>query len=132
MFPPFDYLATEFLSNLKVRGSVSRIGYKNQSLASVDALCCSALHLQMPSWHQALIAFTKSGGYSAFRFKKISQIVQQTLILWGDSDKILGTGDAMRFKRAIPHSTLVWIQDCGHIPHLEQPQITAQHILGFR
>ncbi|MCC5642246.1 alpha/beta hydrolase [Nostoc sp. CHAB 5824] len=132
MFPPLDYLATQFLSNLKVRDRVSRIGYKNQSLASVDALCCGALHLQMPSWHQALIAFTKSGGYSAFRFKKISQIVQQTLILWGDSDKILGTRDAMRFKTAIPRSTLVWIQDCGHLPHLEQPQITAQHILDFR
>ena len=132
MFPPLDYLATQFLSNLKVRDRVSRIGYKNQSLASVDALCCGALHLQMPSWHQALIAFTKSGGYSAFRFKKISQIVQQTLILWGDSDNILGTKDAMRFKRAITYSTLVWIQDCGHLPHLEQPQITAQHILSFR
>lgn len=132
MFPPFDYLATQFLSNLKVRVRVSRFGYKNQSLASIDALCCGALHLQMPSWHQALIAFTKSGGYSAFRFQSLSQIVQPTLILWGDSDKILGTGDATRFKRAIPHSTLIWIQNCGHLPHLEQPQITAQHILDFR
>ncbi|MBD2678938.1 MULTISPECIES: alpha/beta fold hydrolase [Nostoc] len=131
MFPPLDYLATQFLSNMKVRDRVARIGYKNQSLASLDALYCAALHLQMPNWHQALIAFTKSGGYSAFRFKKISQIVQQTLILWGDSDKILGTKDAIRFKRAIPQSTLTWIQDCGHLPHLEQPQITAQHILNF-
>lgn len=39
----------------------------------------------MPSWHQALIAFTKSGGYSAFRFQTLSQILQPTLILWGDS-----------------------------------------------
>lgn len=131
MFPPLDYLATQFLSNMKVRDRVARIGYKNQSLASLDALYCAALHLQMPNWHQALIAFTKSGGYSAFRFKKISQIVQKTLILWGDSDKILGTKDAIRFKRAIPQSTLTWIQDCGHLPHLEQPQITAQHILNF-
>ncbi|MBD2244475.1 alpha/beta hydrolase [Nostoc sp. FACHB-888] len=132
MFPPLDYLATQFLSNLKVRDRVSRIGYKNQSLASVDALCCGALHLQMPSWNQALITFTKSGGYSAFRFKKVSQIRQQTLILWGDSDKILGIRDAMRFKRAITQSKLLWIPDCGHLPHLEQPQITAQHILDFR
>ncbi|MEH1958633.1 MAG: alpha/beta hydrolase [Nostoc sp.] len=131
MFPPLDYLATQFLSNLKVRDRVSRIGYKNQSLASIDALCCGALHLQMPSWDQAVIAFTKSGGYSAFRFEMLSQIVQPTLILWGDADKILGTGDATKFKRAIPHSTLIWIQDCGHLPHLEQPQITAQHILEF-
>lgn len=115
-----------------MRLRVSRIGYKNQSLASIDALCCGALHLQMPSWHQALIAFTKSGGYSAFGFDIISKIVQLTLIWWGDSDKILGTRDAIRFKRAIPHSTLTWIPDCGHLPHLEQPQITAQHILDFR
>ncbi|PHJ68332.1 2-hydroxy-6-oxohepta-2,4-dienoate hydrolase [Nostoc linckia z18] len=131
MFPPLDYLATQFLSNMKVRDRIARIGYKNQSLASLDALYCSALHLQMPNWHQALIAFTKSGGYSAFRFKKISQILQPTLILWGDSDKILGIKDAIRFKRAIPQSTLIWIQDCGHLPHLEQPQITAQNILKF-
>jgi pimeloyl-ACP methyl ester carboxylesterase len=132
MFPPLDYLATQFLSNLKVRDRVSRIGYKNQTLASIDALYCGALHLQMPNWHQALIAFTKSGGYSAFKFKKLAEIVQSTLILWGDSDKILGTGDAMKFKKAIPHSTLTWIQDCGHLPHLEQPQITVQHISEFR
>ncbi|QMS87070.1 alpha/beta hydrolase [Nostoc edaphicum CCNP1411] len=132
MFPPLDYLATQFLSNLKVRDRVSRLGYKNQSLASIDALSCGALHLQMPSWNQALISFTKSGGYSAFRVETISQIVQPTLILWGDSDKILGTGDAMKFKMAIPHSTLTWIQNCGHLPHLEQPQITAEHILDFQ
>lgn len=108
-----------------MRLRVSRFGYKNQNLASIDALCCDALHLQMPNWHQALIAFTKSSGYSAFRFQTLSQIVQSTLILWDDSDKILGTGDATRFKRAISHSTLVWIQNCGHLPHLEQPQITA-------
>jgi pimeloyl-ACP methyl ester carboxylesterase len=114
-----------------LRLRVSRIGYKNQSLASLDALYCGALHLQMPSWHQALIAFTKSGGYSAFKLEILSQIVQQTLILWGDSDKILGTRDATKFQKAIPHSTLTWIQDCGHLPHLEQPEITAQHILEF-
>ncbi len=132
MFPPLGYLATEFLRNPKVRDRISRLAYKNPSLVSVDALDCGSLHLQMQSWSQALIAFTKSGGYSAFRFKKLGEIFQPTLILWGDSDKILGTKDAKRFKRAIPNSQLIWIKDCGHIPHLEQPEITAQHILNFR
>ncbi|MFM6287094.1 MAG: alpha/beta fold hydrolase, partial [Dolichospermum sp.] len=54
------------------------------------------------------------------------------LILWGDSDKILGIGDAPKFANAIHQSKLIWIQDCGHIPHLEQSQIVAQHILEFR
>ncbi|MBH8564776.1 alpha/beta hydrolase [Nostoc sp. CENA67] len=132
MFPPLGYLATEFLRNPNVRDRISRTAYKNPSLATVDALNCGALHLQMESWSQALIAFTKSGGYTAFRFKKLSEIVQPTLILWGDSDRILGTKDAKRFKRAIPQSQLIWIPDSGHVPHLEQPEITAKSILEFR
>ena len=39
---------------------------------------------------------------SAFIFKQLSQILQPTRILWGESDKILGIGDANKFKRAIP------------------------------
>jgi pimeloyl-ACP methyl ester carboxylesterase len=44
----------------------------------------------------------------------------------------LGTDDAYKFKEAIANSQLIWIKDCGHVPHLEQPQITAKHILEFR
>ena len=131
IFPPLDYWATEFLRNPKVRKSICRTAYKNPDLISEDALCCGELHLQMPNWTQALIAFTKSGGYSAFKFPQLAQIEQQTLILWGDSDRILGTGDAAKFAQAIPQSKLIWIKDCGHIPHLEQPQIVAEHILDF-
>ncbi len=132
MFPPLDYFAAQFLRSPKIRQSISRAAYKNKELASIDAQLCAALHLEMPNWNTALITFTKSGGYSALRFKQLSKIQQSTLILWGDSDKILGIKDAQRFKRGIPNSKLIWIQDSGHVPHLEQPQIVAQHILEFR
>ncbi|MDM9382846.1 alpha/beta hydrolase [Chlorogloeopsis sp. ULAP01] len=131
MFPPLDYLASQFLRSPKVRQSIIHSTFKNKSLASLDALLCAGLHLECSNWNQAVIAFTKSGGYTAFRFKKLGEMRQSTLILWGDSDNILGTVDAKRFKRAIPNSKLIWIQNCGHVPHLEQPQITAQHILEF-
>jgi pimeloyl-ACP methyl ester carboxylesterase len=131
IFPPLDYFATEFLRSPKVRKSISRAAYKNKELASIDAAICGALHLEMPNWHTALIGFTKSGGYSALRFKELAKIKQETLILWGDSDKILGTKDAQRFKRGIPNNKLIWIKDSGHIPHLEQPQIVADHVLEF-
>lgn len=130
MFAPLGYLATEFLRSLKVRQTIGRNAYKNSNLATPDALICGALHLGMPSWSQALIVFTKSGGYSSFK-EKLSQIEQPTLILWGDSDRILGTADAEKFNKAIPNSKLIWIQDCGHVPHLEKPQIIAQHILDL-
>lgn len=130
LFPPLGYLATEFLRNPKVRERVSRTAYRDQTLVSLDAQLCAALHLKMQGWNQALIAFTKSGGYTSFR-DKLSHIEQLTLILWGQYDRILGVGDALKLKQAIPKSQLSWIKDCGHVPHLEKPQITAQHILEF-
>ena len=131
MFPPLDYLATEFLKNRKIRQSISRTAYKNKQFATEDALFCGAMHLQVPNWNKALIAFTKSGGYQPLKANQLEEIKQETLILWGDEDKILGTKDAQKFERAIPNSTLTWIKNSGHVPHLEQPQATAQEILDF-
>jgi pimeloyl-ACP methyl ester carboxylesterase len=131
MFPPLGYLATAYLRSPKVRQRISTNAYFDKSFVSPDALLCTALHLKSKGWNQALIAFTKSGGYSSFG-EKLSKIEQPTLILWGKCDRILGTADAYKFKEAIAHSQLIWIENCGHVPHLEQPQITAQYILQFR
>lgn len=130
MVPGLGYLATEFLRRPGVRRSVSLKAYADASFVTPDAELCAALHLQHPRWQEALIAFTKSGGYN-FLSDKIAQITQPTLILWGDSDKILGIADAAKFAQAIAHSQLVWVPNCGHVPHLEKPQETAQAILDF-
>ena len=130
MFPPLDYLATAFLRNPRVRQNISRAAYYDKSLANTDAQICAALHLSCPGWSQALISFTKSGGYGCFT-EQIGQIQQPTLILWGKNDAILGTKDAHRFQAAIADSQLVWLDSCGHVPHLEKPQITAQEILKY-
>jgi pimeloyl-ACP methyl ester carboxylesterase len=130
LFPPLGYLATAFLRTPGVRQQISKSAYHDPNHATPDAQLCAALHLKRPGWEQALIAFTKSGGYSSFK-DKLAHLSQPTLILWGESDRILGTGDAEKFKQAIAGSKLVWIKHCGHVPHLEQPQITAQHILEF-
>ena len=129
MFPPLDYLATEFLRNPKVRQNISRTAYYDKSFASVDAQNCTALHLYCENWHKALVEFTKSGGYGSF-LQELPKIEQQTLILWGRQDKIVGTKGATKFKAGIPNSKLVWLENCGHVPHLEKPQITAEEIVN--
>jgi pimeloyl-ACP methyl ester carboxylesterase len=130
MFSPLDRWATEFLRSPKVRLNISRGAYFDKSFASLDAQICAALHLQCQNWDRALIAFTKSGGYGSF-INKITDITQPTLIIWGKQDKILGIKDATKFDRLIPNSKLVWIDNCGHVPHLEKPDITTQEILQY-
>ena len=130
MFPPLDYFATEFLRSPKVRQSISETAYFDKSFASLDARTCAALHLKCLNWNKSLIAFTKSGGYGSF-VKEIANIKQETLIVWGKQDKILGTKGAGQFAKGIPNNKLVWIDNCGHVPHLEKPQLTAEAILNF-
>lgn len=130
LVPPLGYLATEFLRNPNVRQRISVNAYCDPNYASLDAQLCARLHLQTSGWAQALIAFTKSGGYGSFS-KKLSDIQQPTLVLWGESDRILGTADAEKFAKAIAKSKLIWIPNCGHVPHLEKPETTAQHISNF-
>ncbi|MEG3439660.1 alpha/beta hydrolase [Pannus brasiliensis CCIBt3594] len=130
LFPPLDRLATDFLANPRVRENISRTAYFDKTLASTDACTCAALHLNCPNWSQALISFTKSGGYGGF-LPKLSNIQQETLIIWGENDRILGTKDAYRFQKALPNNRLLWIPECGHVPHLEKPGLTVRSILDF-
>jgi pimeloyl-ACP methyl ester carboxylesterase len=131
MIFPLDRLATGFLANAWVRQKISENAYCDRTLANEDARICAALHLEQPNWSRALIAFTKSGGYN-FLSQKIQDISQPTLIIWGEQDRILGTQDATRFETAIAQSQLIWIPNCGHVPHLEQPDATAQAMLNCR
>ena len=130
LIQPLGALATKFLSSPNVRKSVSEKAYFDKSFVTVDAQLCAALHLEMPRWSEALIAFTRSGGYG-YLLDRLSEIQQETLILWGRQDRILGIEAAQKFKQNLPNSQLQWIDNCGHVPHLEMAQITAQSILDF-
>jgi pimeloyl-ACP methyl ester carboxylesterase len=129
LVPPLSTWATNFLSSPKVRQQVSLKAYFDPSFVTADAECCAALHLQMPEWSLALAAFTRSGGYG-FLSDRISEITAPTKILWGRQDGILGTKDAAKFEKTIVNSKLYWIEECGHVPHLEKAEETAQIIMA--
>ncbi|MEL6385565.1 MAG: alpha/beta hydrolase [Cyanobacteria bacterium J06626_18] len=113
-----------------------RKGFALQALARLpladpslkDKALCALLHQAMPDWKKAIVSFTQSGGYS-YLAEHIAAIQQPTLILWGDHDTTLGTEDAWKFKRAIPHSCLVWIAGADHAPHIDAPEAVAKIIL---
>jgi pimeloyl-ACP methyl ester carboxylesterase len=130
MFPPVDRWLTRFLASPGVRQNISKTAYYDQRFASPDAQTCASLHLQCPGWSDGLIAFTKSGGYGSFR-AQLPQLTLPSLVIWGKQDKILGTKAAGQFAQLLPNSQLVWIDPCGHVPHLEQADQTAAAINQF-
>ena len=130
MVPPLDKWATDFLRSVWVRRKISERAYYSRAFVTPDAEICASLHVQMPEWARGLISFTKSGGYN-FLKDKIAQVSQETLVLWGRQDQILGIKDAVRFEQTLSSGKLIWIENCGHVPHLEQAEVTAEHIINF-
>ena len=50
---------------------------------------------------------------------------------WGRQDEVLDPRYAKQFSEELPKSKLVWMEECGHSGHLEQPQMLADYVLEF-
>ncbi len=61
----------------------------------------------------------------------LGNITTPTLIVWGAKDKMTLPKDAYLMKEKIKNSHLEIMDDIGHTPHLECPEILAQKIKKF-
>jgi pimeloyl-ACP methyl ester carboxylesterase len=62
---------------------------------------------------------------------KLNKITVPTLIVWGDSDKVIDISSVPIFKKNIRNSQSAIIKECGHLPMMEKPQETASIYLDF-
>lgn len=53
---------------------------------------------------------------------ELDQIKAPTLLIWGKNDNVTPPHVGDKFHELIPHSKLVWIDECGHAPMMEQPE----------
>jgi len=98
--------------------------------ATFDAMRCGRLHCLSPSWEKASVNFLKSGGFIVS--DKVPLVKQDTLVVWGRDDKILEANTPDLFKETLPNlKELYYIDECGHVPHLEKPIETRNKILEF-
>ena len=61
----------------------------------------------------------------------LGKIHKPTLILWGDSDRIIDKSCVDVFKKGIPNSRAVIMENTGHLPMLEKPEKSAKIYLDF-
>jgi len=63
--------------------------------------------------------------------KDLPQIKIRTLIIWGESDKLVPVKYAHIFKEKIENSELKILPKIGHSPHLEVPEKLTEIIINF-
>lgn len=61
----------------------------------------------------------------------LHKIQQPTLLIWGLQDEITPPETALHFHDLLPFSELKFIDQCGHVPMMEQPQLFNQYMEKF-
>jgi pimeloyl-ACP methyl ester carboxylesterase len=59
-------------------------------------------------------------------YKKIPNIKQPTLVLWGNEDLLIPLENAKRFQKDLPNNNLVILKNTGHVPMEENPIISLE------
>ena len=75
--------------------------------------------------------FKDLGTESLMLESKLNKITAPTLIVWGDSDRVLSISSVPIFEKNIKNSRSVIIKECGHIPMMEKPEETASIYKDF-
>ncbi|CAM9144883.1 unnamed protein product [Laminaria digitata] len=127
---PLAKLGISVLGSKPLRSLANQMSYTDKSLATEDAVRVGRLHTMCDGWAEASLQYMGSGGFTVST--KVPNIETETLVLWGRQDKILDPKlYAERFVTEMPNARLVWVDECGHVPHLEQPDETARAIMDF-
>ena len=127
---PVALAGVNVLKTRILRNTANQMAYCDRAtFATEDAMRVGQLHTFQPQWADATLSFMKSDGYKVA--KRVKTIQQKTLVLWGRQDNILEPAYAERFAEEVPDSTLVWVENCGHVAHLERPEFMRDTLFEF-
>lgn len=63
--------------------------------------------------------------------EEVSKITAPTLLVWGNNDTITPPFVGEEFHKLIPNSKLLFIDECGHAPMMEQPEEFNRYLNDF-
>ncbi|WP_421946543.1 alpha/beta fold hydrolase [Phaeodactylibacter xiamenensis] len=62
---------------------------------------------------------------------KLHQIEAPTLLVWGRQDNITPAFVGEKFHELIENSRLIFLEECGHAPMMEHPEVFNKHLEDF-
>jgi pimeloyl-ACP methyl ester carboxylesterase len=63
--------------------------------------------------------------------RRLSRVKTPTLVIWGESDRIVTPTYGMAFAAAFQNARFELVKEAGHLPHIEQPDATFALIDAF-
>ena len=121
--PLLDQLGARFLSLPAIRQGLCRSAFAmpDRDVGPAE-LEIASLHLACDNWAGALGAFARSGGFAGCGTPLPPQPIT---VLWGQNDRILRPPQK-RAAQALLGERITELENCGHLPHIDQPTTVAR------
>jgi pimeloyl-ACP methyl ester carboxylesterase len=117
---------------LDARG-VAEYSYHDGNRFYVDPTTLPAEHLAVRQGNMATMRVLAGDPYmhDPALLGRLGEVSVPTLVLWGESDRILTPTYGRALAAAIPGARFEIIREAGHLPQIEQPATTFRAIDGF-
>jgi pimeloyl-ACP methyl ester carboxylesterase len=100
------------------------------AVVSDDVINDFVNRMKLPNSKYAFMSTLLGMRYAPRLQGRLGKITCPTLLLWGDSDKMIPVQYAKEY-REIPDLELVVIKNCGHVPFIEKPMTFNKLVLRF-
>jgi pimeloyl-ACP methyl ester carboxylesterase len=115
------------------QSDIDRFAYHDPGIAALDHATISE--------HDAQIMFRNREATALFAWSpymydpklagRLHRIRVPTLLLWGASDRIAPPDYGRAYSKLIPGAQFELIEQAGHYPHIERPDLFSQRIVDF-
>lgn len=130
---PVAKLGVGVLGSEPLRSLANWLSYADpQTFATDDAMRIGRLSVLTEGWADSTVSYMLSGGIAVS--ERVREINLPTLCVLGRRDGIVEPEPtAERFAEELASGDLAveWVDDCGHVPHLERPVDTARLLVDW-
>ena len=91
------------------------------------------IQMQYQGFKRAILSTMRNGMLGSFTktYICIGNLKKPTLLFWGRHDRTVPFEQSAEILKALPHAEFQVIENCGHIPHYENPEAVNPILLEF-
>ena len=129
--PQINHIGPKLVSTIATSGiDILYSRYFDRNKVTQETLNGYTAPLKIAGWEKAFWEFNKAPRDNSVG-DRLAEIAIPTLVITGDSDKIVKTEDSIKVSQLISGSELVVIPQTGHLPNEEKPAEFAAAITKF-
>ena len=91
------------------------------------------VQMQYKGFKRAILSTMRNGMLESFyeTYARVGKLQKRTVLLWGMNDMTVPFEYSISMRKALPHAEFHAIENCGHIPHYEKPEVVNPILLEF-